>query len=136
MVGLFMKALLLTLPLLLTSCGGITRYVHKDVDIRGGQLAPVMLKVGEEKLMLKHTQGIAIVGGYKEGITVEDDSIAQVRYGNGSEADSYSPKAYLIGTKPGTTRAAYTNRLAPYSFPKLDIKGIPSPPTFQIVVEE
>lgn len=131
-----MKALLLALPLLLTSCGGITRYIHKDADLRTGQLAPVTLKAGEQKLILKHTQGIAIVGGYKEGISVEDPTIALVRYGNGTQADFYAPKAYLIAKKPGTTRAAYTNRLAPYSFPKLDIKGIPSPPTFQIIVEE
>lgn len=128
-----MKALLLKLPLLLTSCGGITHYVHKDTDIRGGQLEPVTLKVGEEKLMLKHTQGIAIVGGYKAGISVEDETIAQVRYGNGSIADSYAPKAYLIGKKPGTTRAAYSNRMGPSAF-KGDYQTAPAR-VFQVIVE-
>ncbi|GAA5495125.1 hypothetical protein Rhal01_01297 [Rubritalea halochordaticola] len=125
---------LLSLPLLLTSCGGITHYVHKDAETRSGQMTPVTLKAGEEKLMLKHTQGIAIVGGYKEGISVEDSSIAQVRYGDGSEADSYAPKAYLIGKKPGITRAVYTNRLAPHQF--AEQYETPATSSFKVIVEE
>lgn len=100
-----------SLVFVLTSCGGIRNYLHPEsARTAEGGLVPVELVVGQEVKVLKHTQGIAIVGGYKAGLRVADPSIAEVRYGDGSEEDSMAPNVYLTGGKQGETRACYVNR--------------------------
>lgn len=100
------------LVFVLTSCGGIRSYLHPNLEKTAESgLAPVVLAVGQELKVLKHGQGIAIVGGYKAGLRVADPSIAEVRYGDGSEEDAFAPVVYLTGVKPGQTRACYVNRL-------------------------
>ena len=100
------------LTCLLTSCGGIRHYLHTDVPAPAGQqLAPVALTVGESVKAVKHTRGVAIAGGYVEGITIEDPTIAMVRYGIDGNGDRFDPVVRIVGLRPGTTRAAYGNRL-------------------------
>ena len=90
--------------IVLSGCGGLTYYAHDDVrSSEARALPPVMLNSGQELKMLKHSSGL-MWGGYKEGIVIEDSSIAAVRYGKDG-SDSWAPTVFLIGLKPGTTRA-------------------------------
>lgn len=102
---------LLFLLCLLPGCGGITRYVHRELpDQPGRSLSSVSLDVGESIRILKHTRGIAIGGGYIEGVAIEDPAIVGVLYGRDGQ-DEFAPQVFLKALKPGTTRAVYCNRL-------------------------
>ncbi|MFC4992062.1 hypothetical protein [Rubritalea tangerina] len=94
----------------LTGCGGIRYAQHDARAVRsGGELSPVHLEVGGAKKVVTHRQGVALVGGYREGVWLEDESVAEVRYGDGS--DRFAPEVYLVGKKEGETWAWYGNRL-------------------------
>lgn len=98
------------LVLLLTGCGGLTYYAHDRVPSLKEQALPaVTMETGQTIKLLKHSTGF-MWGGYKEGLVVEDPSIAEVRYG-ADGSDNWAPTVYLVGLNPGTTRAVYCNRL-------------------------
>ena len=100
----------LFIAFLLTGCGGLTYYAHDDVrSAERSALKTITMRPGQELKMLTHRTGI-MWGGYKEGIVIEDPSIAAIRYGKDG-SDNWAPAVYLIGLKPGRTRAAYCNRL-------------------------
>lgn len=113
---IFRPFLLLSLCLLLPSCGGVTYYQHKKLQSRQSvELSPIELAPGQRIKVLRHRRGL-IWGGYIEGLFVEDPSIAQVSYGNPPNGDRFDSKIYLLGLKPGQTRAAYGNRLSESPF--------------------
>lgn len=104
--------LLALFSVLLTSCGGLSYYKHPAASQQSApQLAPVTLRANETIKLLKHSRGIAIVGGYIEGVAIEDTSIARVHYGKENESDRFAPLARLTGISHGSTRAVYCNRL-------------------------
>ncbi len=111
--AMFKASLLLLLIPLLTSCGGLTYYVHRDAPAQAGStLAPVILQTGETVKTLKHTTGF-MWGGYKEGLAIEDPGIVGIHYGKtGSDgSDNWADLLSIKGLKPGRTRAVYCNRL-------------------------
>lgn len=107
--------LLATLISMLTSCGGVTRYYHRDISTSSrtpeGTLATVTIRAGQEVKFLKHSRGL-MWGGYIEGLAIEDPNIVSLQYGNkGQNGDPFTPLLSIKGLQPGTTRAAYTNRM-------------------------
>ena len=71
--------------------------------------------------------------GYKEGVAVEDPSIAEVRDGT-EGSDDWAPTVYLIGLKPGTIRAVYCNRLGDRPDFSQDLDGGFQRGSFEVVV--
>lgn len=117
--------------LTLTSCGGIRYYVHQDEAVQQAtrsavELETVELRVGQQLKLLKHSQGIAIIGGYKQGVVVEDTNVVGVQYGDGT--DDFAAEVYLIGKKVGVTMAGYGNRLG------AGLNYTTSSPRFRVIV--
>ena len=90
------------------------------------------MESGQSLKMLTHRSGM-MWGGYKEGIVVEDPSIVQVRYGKDG-SDNWAPAAYLIGLKPGKTRAVYCNRLGERPDFSRDLDAAFERSSFEVIV--
>ncbi|MBT8045422.1 MAG: hypothetical protein KJO79_10765 [Verrucomicrobiae bacterium] len=94
----------------LSGCGGLKRYYHPDpVTDPGETLAPVTISVGDSIRLLKHSRGL-MWGGYIDGVAIENPRVVKIRYGKDHKNWS-DPSLYLIGLKPGVTRAVYCNRI-------------------------
>jgi len=109
---IFKTLSLIGFAVILSSCGGLSYYVHNEIPpVQGELLAPVTLNTGQTIRVLKHSAFIK--WGYNEGVTIEDPSVVGLHYGKASSdgSDTWAPRVSIKALKPGTTRAVYCNRL-------------------------
>ena len=108
----------------LSGCGSVQYYQHSKVPAPAGEnLTEVTLRIGETVKMVKHTRGIAIGGGYMEGVVLEDPSLVKIRYGKSGGADRFDPLVSMTGVRQGSCWAIYSNRLGSKNYAELESYG-------------